>query len=114
MAKEATQETTAVAARGFLIWGRGVFQEGAVRGRREALSTRMGSGRENAGAQTSDDGRSLGVLFRSAYKNQPLGRRNCDEAPLGSDLEAYGTRFCRTHIQGDAIPRHCTEGEGSD
>jgi|SRR4030095_16166561 hypothetical protein len=114
MAKEATQETTAVAARGFLIWGEEFSRKGRYAAAEKLYQRAWGLVERTLGHKHPMMAEVLecysDLLIRTNRSAEGTAMRRRSEAIW----RAYGTRFCRTHIQGDAIPRHCTEGEGSD
>lgn len=108
------EETTAVAARSFLIWG-----EEFSRKRRYAAAEKLYQ-------------RAWGLVERTFGRQHPMmaevmecysdllrmTNRTAEGIALKVRSEAiwraYGAHFCRTRIRAHSIPRHWAERDGSD
>lgn len=118
MAKEATHEATAVAARGFLIWGEEFSRKG-----RHAAAEKLYQRAWNLVEGTLGRKHPMmaevlecysDLLMRTQRSAEGIAMKRRSEAIW----RAYGTRLC-TRIPGDRIAGYCgentrREGEGSD
>ena len=114
MVTGATQETTAVAARRFLIWG-----EEFSRKKRYAAAERLyqrawGLVEKTLGPKHPMMAEVLECYADLLVKTARAAEGNAMKRRSEAIWRAYGARLCRTRIQDDYVPRYCAEGEGSD
>jgi hypothetical protein len=109
-----TQETTAVAARGFLIWGEEFSKKGRYAAAEKLYQRAWGLVERTLGKQHPMMAEVLecysDLLARTNRSTEGIAMKSRAEAIW----RAYGARFCRTHIQAHSIPKCWTEREGSD
>ncbi len=109
-----TQERSAVAARSFVIWGGELSRKGRYAAAEKLYQRAWGLVERTLGRQHPMMAEVLecyaDLLIRTHRRAEGSAMKNRAEAIW----RAYGARSCRTHIQGDPIPRYCTEGEGAD
>src|SRR5258708_37556909 len=110
----ATQESSAVAARSFVIWGEELSKKGRY-GAAEKLYQRARCLVEKTlGQQHPMMAEVLecysDLLLRTNRSAEGIAMKSRSEAIW----RAYGACFCRTHIQVPPVPRFWTEREGSD
>jgi len=119
MVKKATQQTTAVEARGFLIWGEEFLKKG-----RHASAEKLYQRAWDVVERTLGHNHPMmaevlecysELLMRTNRSAQGIAMKRRSEAIW----RAYGTRLCRTPIPSDLVIGYCgeknrREGEGSD
>jgi len=114
MATGAKKETTAVAARSFLIWGEEFSRKGRYAAAEKLYQRAWGLVERTLGRQHP-----MMAEVLECYSDL-LGRtnRSAEGIALKKRAEAiwraYGARFCRTYIQSHSVSNCCIEGEGSD
>jgi hypothetical protein len=114
MSKEATQETTAVAARRLVIWGEEFLRKGRYSAaeklyqRARALVERTLGHRHPMMAEVLECYSDL--LSRTDRRAEGIAMKNRADAIW----RAYGARSCRSRIQADPVPSYCVQAEGSD
>ena len=110
----ATQERTAVAARGFVILGEEHFKKRRYAAAEKLYQRARGLVERTLGEQHPMMAEVLecysDLLVRTNRSAEGIAMKNRSKAIW----RAYGARFCRTHIQAHSIPRQWTEREGSD
>lgn len=114
MAEEATQETTAVVARRFVIWGEELSRKGRHAAAEKLYQRAWGLVERTLGNKHPMMAEVLEcyseLLMRTDRSAEGIALRRRSEAIW----RAYGARFCRTYMLGDPIPGCCRDGEGSD
>lgn len=114
MAKEATQETTAVVARRFVIWGEELSKKGRHAAAEKLFQRAWGLVERTLGHKHPMMAEVLEcyseLLMSTNRSAEGIAMRRRSEAIW----RTYGARLCRTRIPDDSIPRYCAEGEGSD
>jgi len=109
-----TQETTAVAARSFLIWGEEFSRKGRYAAAEKLYQRAWGLVERTLGHKHPMMAEVLecysDLLTRTNRSAEGCAMKNRSEAIW----RAYGARPCRTHIQDDSVPSYCADGEGSD
>ncbi len=114
MAKETTQETTAVAARRLLIRGEELSRKGRYAVAEKLYQRAWGLVEKTLGHKHPMMAEVLecySVLFiRTNRSAEGLAMKNRAEAIW----RAYGVRSCRSRIQADPVPSYCVQAEGSD
>jgi hypothetical protein len=110
----ATQESSAVAARSFVIWGEELSKKGRHAAAEKLYQRARGLVERTLGQEHPMMAEVLecysDLLARTNRSAEGIAMKSRSEAIW----RAYGARFCRTHIQAHSIPRYWTEREGSD
>jgi len=114
MVTGATQERTADAARGFVIWGEEFSKRGRYAAAEKLYQRAWGLVERTLGQQHPMMAEVLecysDLLARTDRRAEGVAMKKRSEAIW----RAYGARFCRNHIQTHPSPSYSTEQEGSD
>lgn len=114
MAIGSNKDTTAVAARSFLIWGEEFSRKRRYAAAEKLYQRAWGLVERTLGQQHPMMAEVLecysDLLRRTNRSAEGIALKNRAEATW----RAYGARFCRTRMQSHAVSRNCAEGEGSD
>jgi hypothetical protein len=114
MAMATNKETTAVAARSFLIWGEEFSRKGRYAAAEKLYQRAWGLVERTLGHQHP----MMAEVLECYSDLLRRTNRTADGIALKKRAEAiwraYGARFCRTYIQSHSVSNCCVEGEGSD
>jgi hypothetical protein len=114
MANEATQETTAVAARRLVIWGEELSRKGRYAAAEKLYQRAWRLVEKTLGHKHPMMAEVLECysdLFMTTNRSaEGLAMKNRAEAIW----RAYGARSCRSRIQANPVPGYCVQAEGSD
>ena len=110
----ATQESSAVAARRFVIWGEELSKKGRYAAAEKLYQRARGLVERTLGQQHPMMAEVLecysDLLVRTNRSAEAIAMKSRSE----EIWRAYGARFCRIHVQAHAVPRCWSEREGSD
>ncbi len=114
MGRGATQETAAVTARSFVIWGEELFKKGRYAAAEKLYQRAQGLVERTLGQQHP-----MMAEVLECYSALLVRTNRCAEgiAMKGRSEEiwrAYAPRSCRTQIQAHPLPTRWAEREGSD
>ena|ERR1700758_1129879 len=114
MPKEATQETTAVAVRGFLIWGEEFSWKGRYAAAEKLYQRAWALVERTLGQKHPMMAEVLECYSDLLVKTNRRAEGTAMKNRADAIWRAYGAPFCRNHIQANPVPSYCIEREGSD
>ena len=114
MAKDATQETTALAARRLVIWGEELSRKGQHAAAEKLYQRAWASVERTLGHRHPMMAEVLecysNLLVRTNRRAEGTAMKNRADVIW----RAYGAQFCRKDIRTNPVPNCCVEREGSD
>jgi Tetratricopeptide repeat len=114
MSKEATQESTVVAVRGFLIWGEEFSRQGRYAAAEKLYQRAWALVERTLGHKHPMMAEVLECYSDLLVKTNRLAEGTAMKNHADVIWRAYGAPFCRNHIQANPVPSHGIEREGSD